>query len=236
MLLSSGTILWAPRSLAQGETSGLPAEVAGIAIPQSAIAVRAAKFARQSCPDYLFNHAMRTFLFGALAMRRQKISFNVDDAFVAAALHDLGLLAAFSSKSQSFEIDGADAAEKFARDAGLSTADADVIWHGVAFHDVRFAITRRAGPEAMLVAFGAGGDVDGPDLDTDDEKRQLEAVVAAFPRLQFKKRFTNLLIDHCKRKPNSQRGTWLEGLCRERVPDAWTATTEKEIAGAPFRE
>ena len=177
MLFSLGAILWAPRSLAQGEISALPAEVAGVEIPQSAIAARAAKFARQSCPDFLFNHAMRTFLFGALAMRRQKFSYNADDAFVAAALHDLGLLPAFASKSQSFEIDGANAAEKFARDAGLSIGDADVIWHGVAFHDVRFAITRRAGQEAMLVALGAGGDVDGPDLDTEDEKRQLAEVV-----------------------------------------------------------
>jgi hypothetical protein len=236
ILFSSGVILWAPRSLAQGEIPALPAEVAGVAIPQSAIAVRAAKFARQSCPDFLFNHAMRTFLFGALEMRRQKISYNADDAFVAAALHDLGLLPTFASESQSFEMDGANAAEKFARDGGLSIADADLIWHGVALHDVRFAITRRAGPEAMLVALGAGGDVDGPDLDTDEEKRQLEEVVAAFPRLQFKKRFTNLLIDHCNRKPRSQRGTWLEGLCRERVPSAWTDSTEREIASAPFRE
>ena len=236
MLLGSGVMLWARRSAANTELSGLPAEVAGVAIPRSAIAVRAAKFARQACPDFLFNHSMRTFLLGALAVRREKLSYNADDAFVAAALHDLGLLPAFASKSQSFEIDGANAAEKFARDAGLGLAEADVIWHGVAFHDVRFAITRRAGPEAMLVALGAGGDVDGPDLDTDDEKRQLEEVVAAFPRLQFKKRFTNLLVDHCNRKPGSQRGTWLEGLCRERVPEAWADTVEKEIASAPYRE
>jgi hypothetical protein len=236
MLLGSGVMLWARRSPADAEFSGLPAEVAGVAIPRSAIAVRAAKFARQACPDFLFNHSMRTFLLGALAVRREKLSYNADDAFVAAALHDLGLLPAFASKSQSFEIDGANAAEKFARDAGLGLAEADVIWHGVAFHDVRFAITRRAGPEAMLVALGAGGDVDGPDLDTDEEKRQLEEVIAAFPRLQFKKRFTNLLVDHCNRKPGSQRGTWLEGLCRERVPEAWADTVEKEIASAPYRE
>jgi hypothetical protein len=179
---------------------------------------------------------MRTFLIGALAMRKQSLAYNADDAFVAAALHDLGLLPAFASKSQSFEIDGANAGEKFALDSGLSAAQADIVWHGIAFHDVRFSITRRAGPEAMLVALGAGGDVDGPDLNTEEEKRQLAEVVAAFPRLQFKNRFTTLLIDHCRRKPTSQRGTWLEGLCREQVPQAWNDTVEKEVMAAPFVE
>jgi hypothetical protein len=221
---------------AGGAVPDLPTEVAGVAIPQSPEAMRAAAFARQSCPGYLFNHCMRTFLLGALAMQRQSLTYNPDDAFIAAALHDLGLLPAFASKSQSFEIDGADAAETFARDNGLSAEAADIVWHCVAFHDVRLSIARRAGPEAMLVALGAAGDVDGPSLDTDLEKRQLAEVVAAFPRLQFKNRFTMLIIDHCKRKPTAQRGTWLEGLCREQAPGAWNDTVEKEIMAAPYNE
>jgi len=234
--LSFGALPWALRTYAADAASPLPAEVAGVAIPRSPEAIRAAAFARQSCPDYLFNHSMRTFLMGALEMQKQALKYNADEAFIAAALHDLGLLPAFASKSQSFEIDGANLAEKFARDNGLSVDEADVIWHGIAFHDVRFSITRRAGPEAMLVAHGAASDVDGPSLSTDVEKRQIAEVVAAFPRLHFKQRFTALVIDQCKRKPTSQRGTWLEGLCREQVPGAWDDTVEKEIMAAPFAE
>jgi hypothetical protein len=234
--LTLGALPWAFKGYASDALAGLPGEVAGIAIPRSPAATRATALARQSCPDFLFNHCMRTYLIGALALQRQKLTYNADEAFVGAALHDLGLVPAFASKSQSFEIDGANAAEKFARENGLSIAEADVVWHGIAFHDVRFAITRRAGPEAMLVALGAGGDVVDPGLSTDEEKRQLAEVVAAFPRLQFKKRFTALLIDHCKRKPTSQQGTWLEGLCREQVPEAWKDTVEKAIMNAPFAE
>jgi hypothetical protein len=236
MALSLATVPWSGPAQAAAVVTSLPGEVAGIAIPRSALAVRVAIFSRRSCPDFLFNHCMRTFLFGALALQRQKLSYNADEAFAAAALHDLGLLPAFASKSKSFEVDGANTAEKIVLDAGLSVADADIVWHSIAFHDVRFAITRRAGPEAMLVALGAASDVDGPDLDTDDEKRQMAEIVAAFPRLQFKQQFTSLVVDHCKRKPTSQEGTWLEGLCREQVPAAWTDTVEKEIAAAPFAE
>jgi hypothetical protein len=236
MTWSLGMLPWVGRSLAANEVSGLPAAVAGITIPRSQIALRAVKFSRASCPDFLFNHCMRTFVFGALALQKQNLSYDADQAFVAAALHDLGLLPAFETKGQSFEIDGADAAQKFAHDAGLNTIAVNIVWHGVALHDARFAITRRAGPEAMLVALGAASDVDGPDLDADNEKKQMAEVVAAFPRLQFKARFTKLLIDHCQRKPLSQRGTWLEGLCREQVPSAWSNTVEQEIAAAPFAE
>ena len=179
---------------------------------------------------------MRTFLFGALAMRRQHLSYNAELSFIGAALHDIGLLPAFASQNGAFDIDGADLAEKFATDSGLSSEAANTIWHAVALHDGRSAIATRSGPEAMLVAIGAGCDVLGAQLDIDNDSRHVAEVLAAFPRLEFKKRFTGLLIDHCNRKPLSQRGTWLEGLCREQVPSVWVQTIQKGIANAPFAE
>jgi hypothetical protein len=213
----------------------LPSEVAGIKLPTATFAKTAARFSRSHCPDYLFNHCMRTFLFGAIAMRTQGHAYDADKAFAAAALHDLGLLQEFESKNASFEIDGANRAEQMMLQSGLSPAQADVVWHAIALHDVRFALATRQGPEAMLVAIGAGSDVDGPDPASIDAAHTAE-IVAAFPRLQFKKRFTAACIEHCKRKPLSQRGTWLEGLCREQVPAAWSDTVEQEIAAAPFTD
>lgn len=223
-----------------GEDTGpshLPREVAGIPLPTSPSAVRAAEFVRQAYPRFLFNHCMRTFLFGALELRRQRVTYNAEDAFIAAAFHDMGLLPNFSSPSQSFEVDGANAAEKFALDAALSRGDAGVVWQSIALHDTRRALIGRAGPEAVLVSLGAGSDVDGPSLDTDDERREMEQVVTAFPRLQFKRQFSNLLIEHCKRKPTSQQQTWLEGLCRSTTPEASAyVSVESEINAAPFAE
>ena len=213
----------------------LPTEVAGIKLPRSPVAQKAAQFSRSQCPDYLFNHCMRTFLFGAVALQAQRRAYDAEQAFAAAALHDLGLLPAFASPAGSFEIDGANQAEHLLLQAGLSAQNADTVWHAIVLHDVRFALARRQGPEAMLVAMGAGCDVDGPDPQSIDAARTAE-IVAAFPRLQFKKRFTALAIDHCKRKPLSQRGTWLEGLCREQAPAAWTDSVERDIAAAPFSE
>jgi hypothetical protein len=216
-------------------TDDLPPEVVGIAIPRTLLSKKVVAFCRTACPDYLFHHSLRTFVFGALHLKRRNMRFNAEDAFIAAMMHDLGLLKAFESQMSSFEIDGADRAEQLMLEAGAPRAAADVVWHAIEMHDGKWALTARQGPEAMLVAIGASSDVDGVDAGVANAV-QLAEVVTVFPRLQFKRRFTKLLIDHCKRKPTSQRGTWLEGLCREQVPSAWAETVEKEIAGAPFRE
>jgi hypothetical protein len=215
--------------------SGLPSEVAGIRLPRSALALGAEHFARQECPPFLFNHCMRTFFFGAVAMERHGNAYSADDAFVAASLHDLGLLKEFASAEGSFEVDGADRAAQFARASGAPASAADDVWHAIALHDARFALVEHRGGAAMLVAMGAGSDVLGPNADMIDPKRTAE-IVTAFPRLKFKKQFTALLVDHCRRKPLSQRSTWLEGLCREKSPSAWSAKLEDEIAAAPFTE
>jgi HD domain len=220
---------------AAGASVDLPREVAGVAIPRSSFARAASRHAREACPEFLFNHCMRTFLFGTLLLKRKPGSYRTDDAFVAAALHDLGLLPGFASAHGSFEIDGADAAEAFARARGAATTDADVIWHAVEMHDGKWALTKRQGPEAMLVALGAGADVDGIDPGAIDDK-QVSEILEAFPRLQFKQKFTSLLIDHCHRKPTSQRATWLEDLCRAQAPGAWGDTVERAIQAAPFSE
>lgn len=238
MLAALVASLCLPRTVqAQSDSqSELPTEVAGIRIPKSAAARKAAQFARTSCPPFLFNHCMRTFLFGAVAMQQQRAAYSADDAFIAASLHDLGLLAAFETSNGSFELDGADRAVQLARESGLAVADANQIWWAIALHDARFAMAEHQGGTAMLVAMGAGSDVVGPDPDAIDGRRTAE-IVAAFPRLQFKQRFTTLLIDHCHRKPLSQKGTWLEGLCREQSPDAFERRRiENAIAAAPFSE
>jgi hypothetical protein len=237
LLMGAAATLLAPVGRGSDPVSNvqLPGEVAGIALPRSALAVGAAVFARQRCPEFLFNHCMRTFTFGALLLQRRHLQFKADIAFAASALHDLGLLQAFESPSGSFEIDGADAAERFMLQNRRSTAEADQVWHAVELHDGKWALTARQSPEAMLVALGAGTDVDGPGAG-ELEDRQIAEVLAAFPRQQFKRRFTTLLIAHCERKPNSQHGTWLEGVCRRHASGWKQDTVEDDVAAARFSE
>lgn len=219
---------------AAGAAAGLPGEVAGVAIPRTPLAGKAAGLARDACPDFLFNHAMRTYLFGALALRAQKTAYDAELGFVAAALHDLGLVPAYSTPRTSFEIDGANRAEAVVTGAGRSPDQGRRVWNAIVFHDMRGEYAAHQSAEARLVGEGAGADVVGYDPGVIDAKAVAE-VLAAFPRLQFKQKFTALLVDQCRRKPTAQIG-WLEGLCRATVPDAPRGSVERAIAAAPFSE
>lgn len=209
-----------------------PAEVAGIAIPRTALALRAATLARGACPPFLYNHCMRTYLLGALSMQVQHTAFDPEIAFVAAALHDLGLLPRFASARASFEVDGANRAERLMHDLGRSPEDGRRVWNAIVAHDMSSTYAEHQSPEAVLVNAGAGADVVGAgELDA----RAVTEVIGAFPRLEFKTRFTALLVDHCRRKPTSEIG-WLDGLCRGTAPNASRPSVKQEILDAPYRE
>jgi HD domain len=222
------------RAFASG-ASFLPTAVAGIAIPRSRVTQAAAVLSRQSCPEMLFNHCMRTFLFGALHEQHHGRRYDAEAAFVAAALHDMGLLPAFESASKPFEVDSADLAEQFALQHSMSSRAARTVWDAAAMHDMRWAIVEKQNPTVQLVAAGAGADVMGPDEDMISPAATAE-VVKAFPRLGFKIQFVELLTQHCRRKPVSQVGTWLEGYCRAAVPNGAFPNTGDAIASAPFSE
>ena len=210
----------------------LPGEVAGIAIPKTTLAASAAALARNACPDFLFNHCMRTYLFGALTLEAQRTAFDPELAFVAAALHDLGLVPAFASARGSFEIDGANRAESLLHERGRPPAEGRLVWNAIVMHDMRDEYAAHQSAEAILVGDGAGADVVDP---SGIDAKAISEVLQAFPRLQFKSRFTALLVDHCKRKPTSQVG-WLDSLCRATAPEAHRGSVERAIAQAPFSE
>jgi hypothetical protein len=226
--------MWLLAKAVRAEPSGLgggsPTEVAGIQIPRTALALQAAALARSACPPFLYNHCVRSYLLGALSMQAQHTAFEI--AFVAAALHDLGLLPRFASARGSFEVDGADRAERLMHDLGRSPEDGRRVWNAIVAHDMSSTYAEHQSPEAVLVNAGAGADVVGPgELDA----RAVAEVIGAFPRLEFKTRFTALLVDHCRRKPTSEIG-WLDGLCRGTAPNASRPSVKQEILDAPYRE
>jgi HD domain len=211
-----------------------PSEVAGIRLPATPLCAKAHELCRSAAPAFLLNHSLRTYVFGALYAAHEGQRFDAESAFVAAVLHDLGLLSQFATPHTSFEVDGANRAESLVRDSAHPPGEANTVWNAIVMHDMRFAIARHESPEATLLAAGAGADVAGPEEDV-ISRTTVSTVVATLPRLQFKQRFIALLTDHCVRKPGAQNGTWLEGFCRAHSTVAASAT-EQAILAAPFDE
>ena len=82
--------------------------VAGIRIVNTKIAKATDDLSRSASPHYLYNHAVRTYPFGALIGRATRLTFDEELLYLASILHDLGLTERFIG-AKPFEIEGADA-------------------------------------------------------------------------------------------------------------------------------
>ena len=204
----------------------LPKEVAGIRLPDTALALSAADLARAACPLFLFHHCMRTFVFAGLLAERDHVAYDPELVFIAATLHDLGLTRRYASAEHSFEMDGADAAKEFLTSKGVSEARAELVWNAIAMHTSM--LVEHQAPQVGLVGSGAGADVFGTDISSLAQDR-VQRVVEAFPRLSFNTAFRDMLVDHCHRKPYAQRGTWLDAFCRVHNPGVQYGDLENRI-------
>ncbi|HUA60247.1 MAG TPA: HD domain-containing protein [Verrucomicrobiae bacterium] len=209
----------------------LGAEIAGIRAVDSRFTRLAVEALVDCSPPFLVNHAMRTFYFGALVGRRQKLSFDAEVFFLACALHDLGLTQKHEG-SLPFEIQGAETARKILSAAGLTADQAEIVWDGIAMHPQPISNFKR--PEISLVGAGAGVDVVGGigDLPADGVK----AIVAAFPRLQFKQQFVRTCGEVANRHPGAARHTFMRDIAERTNPAYKVSNICDAIAKAAFSE
>jgi hypothetical protein len=175
----------------------LPPSVAGVRLVDSDIARKAVELARESSPPYLFNHAMRTFLFGSLTGRALGQPFDDELLFLACALHDLGLSERFQGDLP-FEIQGAEAAKHFLEKNAYPRQRIEIVWDGIAMH--ASAIGHFKQPEIALVGEGAGADVLGADS-SQINKSDIDEIVKTFPRLGFKNAFIRSCAEVVRKHP-----------------------------------
>jgi hypothetical protein len=161
--------------------------LAGVPIPDTPLVARAIAFARKHSEPYLFNHAMRSWLFAVLLAEAKQVACDPEVLAVATVLHDLGLTKAFDGPLR-FEVEGANAARKFSLDEGFDARRAQLVWDGVALNStVSIALYKEA--EVAMCTAGIGLDWGGFGYDLLPRAR-IDAIVEAFPRLEMKRRFT----------------------------------------------
>src|SRR6201991_702608 len=103
-------------------------------IPDSLLANEATDILREYSTDLLINHSIRVYLFAAEQGRQQKLRFDTELLYVAAAFHDLGLLKKFSSQDERFEVDGANAARQFLTAHKVPEEQVRTVWEAIALH------------------------------------------------------------------------------------------------------
>jgi hypothetical protein len=151
--------------------------------------------------------------------------------YIASVLHDLGLSEKHAADKR-FEVDGANAASKFLHTHEYPKAKADIVWDAIALHSAADIADRRE-PEVVLVHFGAFVDVTG--FRKDEISPQLiDDTIALYPRLGFKKAFTEALAEVARKKPHTAIGTGLADIGRRLVPGLQIPNMCDILLGAPF--
>lgn len=219
-------------SPAQSETAPLPSVVAGVRVVDSKIARLATDLSRMVSPPYLFNHAVRTFLFGSLVGRALGQKVDEELLYLACILHDLGLTQQFQGDLP-FEIQGAQAAKKFLEEHRYSIDRIAVVWDGIAMHASLIGQFKR--PEVALVGAGAGADVIGPDP-AQMQRTAVEEVVKVFPRLGFKNAFMNTCTDVVRNHLKGASRSFMRDIGERYVPDFHPQNFCDLVAQAPFSE
>lgn len=179
--------------------------VAGIDVPDSALAREATEFIRDTEDELLFNHSRRVFFFGALQGQRRGLTPDAELLYVGAMFHDLGLTERYRDSQVRFEVDGADAARDFLTAHGVDEAAAAKVWLGIALHTTP-GVPEFLAPEVALLQAGVEVDVLGVGRDQ-LAPEALAAVTAAHPRPQFKQRIVAAFNDGMKHRPQTTFGS-----------------------------
>ena len=168
--------------------SGKTRVLAGITVPDTPLIAGAMEYARTRSDPYLFNHAVRSWLFAVRLGQLQGVPHDSEVVAIGTLLHDLGLTNDFTGPKR-FEIEGADAARAFAREQGLDDRRAQLIWHTVALNSTP-SIALYDEAEVALSTAGIALDFGGLQYDqiSPDE---MKSILAAFPRLDMKRAFAD---------------------------------------------
>lgn len=192
--------------------------IAGIAIPDSSLARAASQLVRDTEPDLLFHHSRRVFLFGALTGQRRGLRFDAELLYIGALFHDMGLVPAYSSADERFEVDGANAARDFLQTYGVGEADLEQVWDAIALHTTP-GIPRHKKPVVALLTAGVEMDVLGLAYD-DFTRDERDAVVLAHPREpDFKEGIIAAFAEGTRHKPGTTFGNVKADVLALKDPD-----------------
>src|SRR6202043_1798175 len=171
--------------------------ISGITVPDSKLANEITEFVRDTESTLLFNHSNRVYYFGALAGKRRGLQFDAELLYAGAMFHDIGLVPAYSSDADRFEVDGANAARDFLRRHNISEQDIHHVWTAIALHTTP-GIPQYMHPVVALVTAGVEMDVLGIDY-TSFADSDRNAVVQAYPRTtHFKEDILQAFYDGIK--------------------------------------
>ena len=184
-----------------------------LTFPDTAAAAAAREVAAAYCSPALFNHSVRAYLFGLVYARAQELAIDEELLYVAAMLHDLGLVAPFDSHRIDFEYAGGHVGWVFAAGAGWPVPRRQRVADVIIAHMVD--VPAEQDPEGHVLGVSTGIDISGRAVEIVAEVK--DEVLAAYPRLDLATEFLACFVDQAERKPDSTAGMAVRGGFADRV-------------------
>jgi len=191
--------------------------ISGVGVPNSKLANEITEFIRDTESTLLFNHSSRVYYFAALAGARRGLKFDAELLYAGAMFHDIGLTPKYSSATDRFEVDGANAAREFLSQHQISPQDIDTVWTSIALHTTP-GIPQYMHPVVALLTNGVEMDVLGIAY-SEFSDADREAIVGAYPRTErFKEDIIQAFFDGIKYKPETTFGNVKADVLADKDP------------------
>jgi hypothetical protein len=207
--------------------------IAGVSVPESPLITAAVEYAQRLSEPYLFNHAMRSWLFAELIGRTKGIDYDREVVAIGTILHDIGLTADVTGPNR-FEVNGADAVRSFIAGRGLSDRRAQLIWDLVALNSTP-SLALHKEPEVAVGTMGIGLDFGGFGLDA-VQAGDVGHILSTFPRLKMKDRFSEACCRLVAARPETSHDNFLRDFGERFVPGYKSVSTVDLLMNAPFDE
>ncbi|MGE5837210.1 MAG: HD domain-containing protein [Acidobacteriota bacterium] len=207
--------------------------IAGVSVPDSPLITEVLEYAQRVYDPYLFNHAMRSWLFATKIGQAKGVDCDLEVVAVGTILHDIGLSPAVSGANR-FEVNAAAAARSFVNERGFSPRRAQLIWDLIALNSTpSIALHKEA--EVALGTMGIGLDYGGFFVELIPSADMTE-ILRAFPRLKMKTQFTEACCRLVAAKPETTSDNFLRDFGERFVPGYKPISTVDLLMNAPFEE
>jgi hypothetical protein len=207
--------------------------IAGVRVADTPLVTAVIDYAQRLSEPYLFNHAMRSWLFAEAIGRIKEIQYDREVVAIGTILHDIGLTAGVSGPNR-FEVNGADAALSFIKGRGFTDRRGQLIWDLVALNSTP-SLALHKEPEVAVGTMGIGLDYGGfgvQALGAGD----VERIVTAFPRLKMKQSFAEACCRLVTAKRETSYDNFLRDFGERFVPGYKAVSTVDLLMDAPFDE
>jgi hypothetical protein len=170
-------------------------------VPETPACRFALEIAAEYCSTALLNHSVRAYLWAAHLATSRDIRFDAELLYVAALLHDFGLLTEFDNHTLPFEVGGGHVAAVFAAGAGWPAERRHRVAQIIVAH-MADAVDPNEDPEGFLLECSTGFDISGREPEAYPEPLRA-AVLDQYPRLDLAAEFLSCFEDQAQRKPDS---------------------------------